>query len=61
MTMHVRNNAAQAQSPLPAPPDTAEGFAAMSYQERVELRSRDAGLYQQLAAQEQATDGQATR
>lgn len=59
--MHVRNNAAQPQTPIPAPPDTAEGFAQMTYQQRVALHGRDPALYRQLADQEAATAGRVTR
>ncbi len=60
--MHVRNNAAQAQSPIPAPPDTPEVFALMSYAQRVDLHGRNADLYRQLATQEQANaSGQPAR
>lgn len=59
--MHARNNANQPQTPLPAPPDTAEGFTAMTYEQRVDLHGRNPALYRQLADQEQATAGQVTR
>lgn len=53
--MHVRNNAGQPQTPMPAPPDTAEGFAQMSYVQRVALHGRNAALYRTLADQEAAS------
>ncbi len=53
--MHARNNFDQAQTKVPAPPDTAEGFAVMSYAQRVDLHARIAELYRQLATQEAAT------
>ena len=59
--MHVRNNAAQLQTPLPAPPDTAEGFAQMTYAQRVDLHGRNAALYRTLADQELANAGRVTR
>lgn len=58
---HVRSNARQPLPPIPAPPDTAEGFATMDYAQRVALHGRDVALYRQLAAQEQANAGRVTR
>ncbi len=61
--MHARNNAAQiGELAGPAsPPATTEGFAQMTYAQRVDLHGRNAALYRQLADQEKAAAGQVTR
>ncbi len=49
--MHATSSghAAMTVSP-PSPPDTVEGFDAMSYEQRADLYTRDTELYRRLAA-----------
>lgn len=53
--MHARTSGhANMNPPIPTPPDTAEGFARMSGEQRSDLYRRDVALYRQFAAAELA-------
>ncbi len=47
---HVRSSPAGLPAP-PPPPDTAEGFAVMTYEQRCDLHARNVELYRQLASE----------
>lgn len=53
--MHAKSSghAAMTVSP-PPPPDTAEGFARMTYEQRADLHTRDVEQYRRLASEEKA-------
>lgn len=56
---HVRSNRFDKPPEPSPPPDTPEGFAQMTYQQRADLHARNVELYRQLAAAQRS--GQVTR
>ncbi|MGI8529018.1 MAG: hypothetical protein ACR2KO_06035 [Geodermatophilaceae bacterium] len=49
--MHAKSSGHAAMTvPPPTPPDTADGFARMTYEQRADLHTRDTELYRRLAA-----------